>query len=90
MCRNLSCQNDRHISSYRHQNRELRVTKSGAMAAVFFSQKKVAMAFPGGKFRDEKDSQGARRKNSTHTLPAMVTDGANFGSPVVFKVVPRS
>lgn len=56
MCRNLSCQNDRHISSCRHQNRELQVTKSGEMAAFFFFfLKKVAAAFSGRNFWEEKN-----------------------------------
>lgn len=56
MCRNLSCQNDRHISSCRHQNRELQVTKSGDMAAFFFFfLKKVAAAFSGRNFWEEKN-----------------------------------
>lgn len=48
MCRNLSCQNDRHISLYRNQKRELEVTESAGMGPFL---KKVAVAFPGRNFQ---------------------------------------
>lgn len=76
MCGNLSCQNDRHISLYGNQKRELEVTESAGMGPFL---KKVAAAFPGRNF------QKRIWRSVSEKFDWLIDFYDYFGNPVVFK-----